>query len=52
MNAENSPHTRQECKYHVVFIPKCPKKALLPSIDLSDNLTVPQKMPILDGMSA
>ena len=29
MNAEQSlNHTRWECKYHVVFIPKCRRKAL------------------------
>ena len=27
-NAESLSHTRWECKYHVVFIPKCRRKAL------------------------
>jgi putative transposase len=25
---ESLPHTVYECKYHVVFIPKCPRKTL------------------------
>jgi putative transposase len=25
---ESSSHTRWDCKYHVVFIPKCRRKAL------------------------
>ena len=28
MNAESLSHTKWECKYHVVFIPKCRKKVL------------------------
>lgn len=27
-NYENQSHTKWECKYHVVFIPKCRRKAL------------------------
>jgi hypothetical protein len=35
---ESLSHSRWDCKYHVVFVPKCRKKALYEDQEISDVL--------------